>query len=92
MSSLNLQFKRDDEITIPIALLASNLSCAEIVTVLTFMAMQQGQETMEALSGRITSEEIKLAAEPLRQKRILIASMKGKTLSIEIDMDAALNS
>ena len=90
MSELNLLIDHDDEIQVPIALLTSTLSPAEIMVLLTFLALIKNQELAEPLAERLADPELQAIGTSLREKGILKAEMNGNKLSLSVDMDAAI--
>ena len=92
MGEINLRFDSEEDLVFPVALLSSKLTCAEIVTVLCFMAMQQSPRFLEDLTDRLITPDVRDASAPLREKGVLKATLNDTKLSIEIDLDAALTT
>lgn len=92
MPDLNLLIDHDDEIQVPIALLTSSLSPAEIVVLLTFLALMKNQKLAEPLALKLNETDLQAVGTSLREKGILKAHMTGRKLSLSVDMHAAIAS
>ncbi len=81
--NMGLELKQEDEISLPDWIGETSLTLAEIGAVVCLACAQKGNQA----AFRIGDENMAKACDTLKEKGVLIAEIKGKKLSIHLDLN-----
>lgn len=87
-NELTLRIQHDDEVTLPSAILDGPLSLAEIGALVMVAAVAEGQASLD--HPRMATDEVVAAMNKLRERGIFTATVEGKKLKLDFNLDPAI--